>query len=270
MLRQRACFASVSTCVQQTSFEEVDGKRNAYWRAEQARIILEQEFLINPDATSGIFPSLSGGWTFGQGVAIILAPGGWSMVSLVFATPAFIMWLQLLEWEVLLVGVFDREDAHAFKPVALACVTLCWFISERYSPGLVVPKIRCGPEHFGTYLHVLSLEDPPSGAEQEYNLTSFPFKQDPGDGAPAVAIGELAHRENVPASKADVEKLMAQNVQLMNAMMQQQKKLEIQEEITTKLMQQITAGAGSTTTAPPEQISSHTTQFRQSLAKPGN
>jgi hypothetical protein len=131
-------------------------------------------------------------------------------------------------------------------------------------------RMRRDTQAAGTYLHVLSLEDPPSGAEQEYNLTSFPFKQDPGDGAPAVAIGELAHRENVPASKADVEKLMAQNVQLMNAMMRQQKKLEIQEEITTKLMQQITAAAGSTTTAPPEQMSSHTTQFRQSLAKPGN
>ena len=66
------------------------------------------------------------------------------MVSLVFATPAFIMWLQVLEWEVLLAGAFDREDAQAFKPVALACATLCWFISELHNPGLVVPKIEQG------------------------------------------------------------------------------------------------------------------------------
>jgi len=91
-------------------------------------------------------------------------------------------------------------------------------------------RMRRDTQAAGTYLHVLSLEDPPSGAEQEYNLTSFPFKQDAGDGAPAVAIGELAQREIAASSKADVEKLMAQNVQLMNAMMQQQKKLEVQEK----------------------------------------
>eukprot|EP01046_Picozoa_sp_COSAG06_P023570 COSAG06_NODE_1879_length_8153_cov_4.066178_5_plen_189_part_00 len=109
-----------------------------------------------------------------------------------------------------------------------------------------------------------------SRAGVQPDLTSFPFKRDAGDGAPSVATGSVAQRDAVVSTKADVEKLMAQNAQLMNAMMQQKKKLEIQEEITgtTKLMQQITAGAGSTTTAPPKHMSSRTAQLRQSLAKP--
>jgi hypothetical protein len=63
-----------------------------------------------------------------------------------------------------------------------------------------------------TYLHVLSFEDPESGPQQEYVRTSYPFDIDSRDGAPAVAIGDASR---LSASKADVEKLMAQNVQLM-------------------------------------------------------
>ena len=96
-------------------------------------------------------------------------------------------------------------------------------------------KIPGDKQAAGTYLHVLSLENPPSGAEQEYALTSWPFERVATEGTPSVAVGDVGQRAVVGATKADVEKLMAQNVQLMQAMINQQRQLDQQQQTIAKL-----------------------------------
>ena len=90
----------------------------------------------------------------------------------------------------------------------------------------------------GVYLHVLSFVDPPSGAEQQYSLTSWPFHHNSTEGGPSVAIGDAVHCAGVAATKSDVEKLMAQNVQLMQAMTTQQHQLAQQQASITSLLQE--------------------------------
>jgi hypothetical protein len=54
-----------------------------------------------------------------------------------------------------------------------------------------------------------------------YALTSWPFDRHATEAAPTVAIGALSKRAETAASKADVEKLMAQNTQLLHLLRRQ-------------------------------------------------
>lgn len=101
-----------------------------------------------------------------------------------------------------------------------------WITAWRVVQILLTLKMPGDTQVAGTYLHVLSLEDPPSGVEQEYALTSWPFDRNPTQGAPSVGVGDVGHRAGVGATKPDVEKLMAQNVQLLHAMTNQQRQLD--------------------------------------------
>ena len=110
-----------------------------------------------------------------------------------------------------------------------------WTAVWRVLQIILTLKIPGDKQAAGTYLHVLSLENPPSGAEQEYALTSWPFERVATEGTPSVAVGDVGQRAVVGATKADVEKLMAQNVQLMQAMINQQRQLDQQQQTIAKL-----------------------------------
>ena len=122
----------------------------------------------------------------------------------------------ILELESLIVIAGTRDTDGYGEQRGVASRT--WGSIMRVLQVLLTFRIRGDLQAAGTYLHVLSFEDPDSGPEQEYELTSYPFESDTREGAPVVAIGDASQRESLTASKADVEKLMAQNVQLMGEM----------------------------------------------------
>ncbi|MDA8539139.1 ion transporter, partial [bacterium] len=136
----------------------------------------------------------------------------------------------ILELESLIGEVKHTQDVE--KKCHGSCMCSIWLVIQI----LLTFKISSNEQATGAYLHVLSFEDTPSGSEQEYELTSYPFKYNASDGgllgAPTVAIGDVSQHERLPANKADVEKLMAQNVQLMSEMMEQREaQINLQEEI---------------------------------------
>ncbi|MDA8539194.1 hypothetical protein N9K47_00455 [bacterium] len=218
---------------QQASFNEIDEKRTSYWISEQCRIILELELLCDPSPNVALLGTTCCRCT--TLAKVMFAPGGWSAPSLMCAIPVFAMWMNALRCTTVLEATLGRE----YSASALVLATVWWLKVDGASFlnfGTVVSRIRI-PEALGTYLHVLSFEDRDSSTmdEQEYRLTSYPFKYNASDGdvlgAPTVAV-KVAGARASHSTKADVEKLMAQNVQLMSEMMEQREaQINLQEEI---------------------------------------